>query len=120
METSEKPKLKDILENNWPVIFKSVKVIKVKWSFWTGSFFYNTKDIYGTTVKTWVSSESTTDLGLTSWLWLLCYDYTEVLVSRRQEICSKVFEGNGEQAGNSQVAQVDKSFWNVFVTILYI
>lgn len=41
-ETSEKSKLKDTLHNNWSVIFKSVKVIKVK-----GSFFYNTKNMYG-------------------------------------------------------------------------
>lgn len=29
-KTSDKPKLRDVLENNWPVIFKSVKTMKVK------------------------------------------------------------------------------------------
>ena len=29
-ETSSKPKLRDILQNNWPLIFKRVKVMKVK------------------------------------------------------------------------------------------
>lgn len=28
-ETSDNPKLRDILQNNWPVIFSSVKVMKV-------------------------------------------------------------------------------------------
>lgn len=27
-ETSDKPRLRDILPNNWPVIFKDVKVMK--------------------------------------------------------------------------------------------
>lgn len=29
-ETSDKPKEEDILQNSWPVIFKSVKVMRVK------------------------------------------------------------------------------------------
>lgn len=29
-ETADKPKLRDILQKNWPVIFKVVKVMKVR------------------------------------------------------------------------------------------
>lgn len=54
-KTSQKPTLSNTLQNNWPVIFKCVQIIKVKGSFWTRSFCY--ENIYGATIKTQMGSE---------------------------------------------------------------